>query len=37
VFDSNKNFTPAPATGLAPKTVKADDNIIVRMRVQRDF
>jgi hypothetical protein len=33
VIDANKNIT----LGGVPATVKADDNIIVRMRVQRDF
>jgi hypothetical protein len=35
VLDSNK--TPSTVGITTPKTVKADDNVIVRMRVQRDF
>ena len=37
VVDVNKAFAPTINGTLRPATVKVDDNIIVRMRVQRDF
>jgi hypothetical protein len=37
VVDANKAFAPTINGTLRPATVKVDDNIIVRMRVQRDF
>ena len=37
VIDANKNIVVTTSTGARPATVKVDDNIIVRMRVQRDF
>jgi hypothetical protein len=37
VIDANKNIVTTVAGVSRPATVKVDDNIIVRMRVQRDF